>query len=313
MKKFVLVLSVLWLKCAYTQQRLEIIKIKGEADMEVLPTISVQDARIEVMEIAKQRALANYFGTNIQVNKDKTLETKNGEIITDIYSVHAQNSINGEWLKTTDTTFKLIMPKKGENEKNPRIYCKIEGEARKVITIPIQIVCYPLAYNSSEIDSFKIEELRAGQDLFLYFKTPVSGYISVFCTIKDSTYCLLPYPNARMENCFVQKDKDYVLFRRKYDYFNDARAIEEYQAFIDNPNQAIEYDNIHIIFSPSPFYKPKNMEAGKNLPIEYRTKGFKRPSQLSKVAFEDWLYENRIVNDALQIRNFWVKIISKTE
>jgi hypothetical protein len=132
--------------------------------------------------------------------------------------------------------------------------------------------------------------------MFLYFKSPVDGYLTVYLldeTIQE-VFCLLPYKASGQGAYRIEHDKPYILFSAKNDLEN-ANIVDEYTMTC---SREIEYNDIYIIFSPNAFTKANTNESTEDV----------LPRQLSFEDFQKWLVKLRKIDKEAIVNNKQISI-----
>ena len=136
---------------------------------------------------------------------------------------------------------------------------------------------------------------KNGDDLYLYFRSPVDGFLTVYLldkTIK-TVYALLPYKNSSKPAFEVKHDEGYVLFSSKHNV-DAGNEVDEYTMTC---GVQAEHNTLFVIFSPNPFTKVISTDSKEQLPRE--------------VPFEDfqkWLSKKRSQEKNLSIRQISITI-----
>lgn len=89
-----------------------------------------------------------------------------------------------------------------------------KGRIREIVSSTIDVKSLVLR-NGIE-DRYESNSFKSGDDLFVSFQSPTSGYLVVYLIDADQrAFCLLPYQNMESA-CFpVEANKRYVLFSIK--------------------------------------------------------------------------------------------------
>jgi len=137
-------------------------------------------------------------------------------------------------------------------------------------------------------------EFLNNEQLYLFFKSPVKGNVSIFLDDGNMVYRLLPYMNMTDEfqnGIHVKGDIDYLFFSWENNILDISRnVLDEVEIFT---NKHLEYNDIYIIFSEAPFVKPILNESAQvnNLIL---------PKSISQAKFQKWLTNNRHANSSFQ-------------
>lgn len=251
----------------------------GSSQVKMENNMTKQETRLKAIELAKIKAIENAFGAYVEQETNLTVQSGKSR-----FNIIGTTKVKGEWVKTLDLDLKEE-PREVEGQYGPQqeiwITCNIRGkvkEATPKANIEAQTLTYPDF--ASKSNSF-----ISGDDMYLYFKSPVDGYLSVYYDDQKDIYKILPYKNMSSESCLpVKADKEYILFSDKntHDYFKSS--ADQIEVF--TPLES-EINTLHVIFSEKRYFKPGLNSAGidKNGII---------PKSLSRKKFEEWLSGNKI-------------------
>ncbi|MBD5327199.1 MAG: DUF4384 domain-containing protein [Bacteroides sp.] len=255
-------------------------------------TMSVEEAKRIAIERAKIKALSDAFGTVVAQN-NSSIVYNNHEQSESYFSSHGETAVKGEWLETigtpkTDVSFE---------EHSVVVTCTIDGKARNIVRQEISFEAMPL--RNAPNTNYSTTEFSDGDDLYLYFRTPVAGYLNIFLISSndDAAYCLLPYKHDSGASFFCNADTEYFFFSKQKAY-KDASAIDEYCL---SASAAKEFNDLMIIFSPAEFYKG-NLKS---------TKEITRPKMTTISKFNDWLTKLRTKNETIQISKITLTITKR--
>jgi hypothetical protein len=266
----------------------DIKRVTGKSSFRIESSMSLKEAEEKAIELAKVEALTNEFGQYVE--QQSNLDLKNGRVD---FQSYGQTKVKGEWIRNLDDP-KFSYPDKKINGGIERwIECTITGEARKATPkadIDIEILACP--DKKCITDKFKND-----QDIYLYVKSPISGYLSVFLDDGISVYRLLPYRSMEgQKSVKIAADKEYILFSSAKNAFDkSADALQVYT------EREVESNTLVVVFSENDYSKPRlNDEKIDN-------NSFIIPQSLDKVYFEKWLGNNRAAyTDFLDLKRRFV-------
>jgi hypothetical protein len=245
-------------------------RVEGEFKMKVESNMSMNDARRMAVQQAQLEALKAEFGTRIGMMNQTRMESSNGNTNTSFSSI-ANSLVKGLWLKDIqEPEFKTIND--GEDQ---WISVKVVGRARSLDKAGISFEVKPLKCDNINCES---QEFNHGEELLLYFRSPESGYLTVFIDDKSTAFQVLPYKSMDVSNVKIEADKEYYFFKadNKYNYYSqELTQIDEYNLVTDYD---YEVDLIYVLFSKEPFSKPILDDYGP----EY-------PKMTESKKFNDWL------------------------
>jgi len=247
-------------------------------------------AREKAEELAKIDAIAKVNSTYVDQVTDITIKDGRAN-----YDIIGNTKVRGEWIRTIKKDInEETRETKGALGKEQEIWivCIISGEIRECVpraNIEFNTLSCPMT--TCRQTSFFDKE-----SLFLFFKSPVDGYLSVFLDDGENTYRLLPYKSmGALSAVKIMGDKQYIFFSRNKDDEYDAQystdALELYTG------KEIEYNNIYVVFAESPYVKPVLNE------IKELEDGYLLPKSIKTENFQDWLSECRAaVTDFQSVR-----------
>ncbi len=252
------------------------VKVSGEYVYYGPETMSVEDAKREAIERAKIQALENEFGTKIAQSTSTMVSSDNHKSNTR-FSSHGLSDVKGEWIETIgdpqlDISFR---------DHNIVVTCRISGLAKELKGTRVEYEAYTLRNLPDR--NCASTRFSDGDDMFLFFRSPIGGYLNVFllCNAEDEAYCLLPYKNGKGV-FYISADTDYYLFSKAHGGKN-AAEIDEYTLTAEGDT---EYNDIVLVFSPEEFNKTGLSDQSCLAP---------KMTTISK--FNDWLAKLRTKND----------------
>jgi len=252
----------------------------GEAEIILQNNMSYDEACRMAIQQAMISAINNEFGTYVE----QTTNMRIAEGKSTFYII-GTTKVLGQWVKD-------ITPPKCVRKGNEMtsVVCKVEGLVRPASPKPIleyRLLNLPNPAASTTV--FYNEE-----DLYLYFKSPVRGYLSVFIAQDDSTQRILPSEGGdgqMVDGILIEADRDYLFFDPNHSCFGNT-PVDELVLFTRNVEQP-EYNTVYIVFSEQKYAKPVLEKGGK-------WKRYRLPMQLSNNAFQSWLTDNRVMSLSFQ-------------
>ncbi len=254
------------------------VKVKATYTYHVPASQSQEEAKRVALERAKLQALADEFGTIITQSNTTVVRNENGQSSSDFFSLGG-SEVKGEWIETIGTPVYAydIDPENGMQI----IIVTVEGHARKEVSADVELDVKVLR-NGTE-PKFASTEFRAGDDMFLYFKSPINGYLAVYLLDETSmqVYCLLPYMNSGDGSYEVKHDKPYVFFSAIKEE-DKCIEVDEYNL---TASREVEHNALYIVFSPNEFVKANSHSQSDLLPRHLSFEDFQR--WLGKVRRKD--------------------------
>jgi len=271
----------------------KVVTTEGTAQVELTKTLSREQAESQAKEKAEINAIEKAFGSVIvSGNSTKIRNEQTGQEVktNTVFSMIANTMVKGEVIQILDEKYSDVTGSKNINgriEPVTEIRCDIRIKAKEIITPPPNFVSFPLACTNVRCQT---TDFRNKDSLFLYFSSPVSGYLSVFLDDNTATSCLYPY--SRMPEEFeggvpVKADQKYILFsdKREFNYFPGKNIdVDLYEL---GTEKSQEINSLFIVFSKTPVNKPP-LTAIKALEDKYSL-----PRSLNSEDFQRWLNSYR--------------------
>ena len=257
------------------------VRSEGTSQVRVEGNMTKDEALLKAIELAKINAIENAYGTYIE--QQATLTVESGT--SDFYIV-GNTKVKGIWVRTLDgpEIKQEYRDEAGQYgaDKVLWITCHIKGEIKRVKprpTIEYQV-------RNCKFPTCRTTSFLSGEQLFLWFKSPVSGYLSVFIDDGNMVYRLLPYSNVNDQSSYeVTGDENYLFFSpESHKGVNPADKPDEIELYTLKRS---EYNTLILVFSTDPYFKPglnpERIDAAKNI----------LPKSITKSRFESWLSEHR--------------------
>ena len=288
----ILALFMLILYHVHFGQKIE--KTNGSAQVKLEDDMTLKETRLQAEHLAMIDAIEKVFGTYVEQQTDMFIE--DGKTA---YNIIGTTKVKGDWIETTSIDFKEHMElETGKYGKQNVKYitCNIRGKVRESLPkADIEFVVLNCPDKSCRTTDF-----FDGEQLYLYFKSPVDGYVSVYVDEGDFTYRLLPYVimgENYQSGVFVKADTEYLFFSDQSNPFQEA-AVDEIEMFT---NKNIEYNTIYVVFAEDKFVKPR-------LSQKQEVDGRILPKSLMSDDFQQWLTGNRGVLTSFQDRKIKISI-----
>lgn len=264
-------------------------KVHGEYTYHVPGNVSVEDGKRTALERAKIQALADAFGSLVSQRNSTIVKNENGQSSVDFLSI-GESDVKGEWIETIgEPKFDIFY----ESDMLTIKVC-IDGKARRIKNVDIDFEAKILRNGTEE--KFESDEFRNGDDLYLYFKSPINGYLAVYLLDENTqqVFCLLPYKKSGEPAYRIIHDNPYVFFSCQKAEEN-PNEIDEYTMTCEH---SMEQNIIYIIFSPNMFAKALAEDENVGL-----------PRQLSLKEFQKWLGKCKAKDSGFQNRSLTIKIM----
>lgn len=263
-------------------------KVRAEYIYHAPENISLEEAKRIAVERAKIQAIADEFGTIVSQSSTTLVSNRSGESSTDFFSLGG-SEVKGEWIGT------IGQPEYDINYKQGMLVVKaiVSGRIREIASAQIDIKAEVLC-NGTDL-KFARTDFKSGDDLYLYFQSPIDGYLAVYLLdeVSQMVYCLLPYKSSSEAVTSIEHNKPYIFFSAKH-AGDKAHLVDEYTMTC---NSSVERNTIYVIFSPNEFAKANSNNVEELLPQE-----------LSFEEFQKWLIKGRNRDKEMNVINNSISI-----
>lgn len=252
-------------------------RIDKRESREMAERHALHDARNAALE----KAFGVYVAAQTTMETSTKVENESADTHSDLYEI-AHNTVRGEWLETLEERVEM-------SADGTTIIAYVRGRAREIEDVAISLIAKVLR-NGTE-PKFESEQFTEGDDMYLYFRSPIDGYLTVYLhdEVAETVYCLLPYKGMGDGAATIEHDKSYVFFSaKKADETGIAPAIVDEYALSCTNNR--EYNTLYVIFSPREFAKANADDTEELL-----------PRRLSFKAFSSWLLRHRTADRRMQL------------
>lgn len=229
--------------------------------------ISLEEAKRIALDRAKVQAIANEFGTIVSQSNTTLVSNRNGEASSDFFSIGGSD-VKGEWIETIGQPEFIITYEQGMLVVKAIVTGRIREIVSAQIDLKVEVLC-----NGTDL-KYARSDFKSGDDLYLYFKSPVNGFLTVYLLdeVSQMVYCLLPYKSSSEAVTPIGKDKHYIFFSAKH-AGDVGHLIDEYEMTC---NESVERNTIYVIFSPNEFAKANSNKVDDLLPQELSFKEFQK-------------------------------------
>lgn len=235
--------------------------------------VSIEEARRVALQRAQLQAIADAFGTIVTQSNATRVKNENGKSDVSLLSLGA-SEVRGEWLRTDGEPEYDIAYEDGMLA----VTVRVKGVIRAIVNAAVDFQAKVLR-NGTE-DRFEGEEFRNGDDLYLSFRSPVDGFLTVYLLDAEGTaYCLLPYRNDTGGRVAIEGNRHYVFFSLDDVPAEERSIVDEYTMTCSRDG---ELNQIYVIFSPQLFTKA----------VDYAGEGL-QPRELPYEEFQEWLFKCR--------------------
>lgn len=252
----------------------KVVTSSGTYTYYVPENVTLEEAKRTALNRAKLAAIADAFGTLVSQSNSTVISNQNGQTDSRFFSLSG-SEVKGEWIENTKEPIYNI---RYEGDMLV-VSVEVSGRIREIVSAGIDFTAKILRNGTEE--KFESSEFRSGDDIYLYFKSPVDGYLTVY--LLDETtqevYCLLPYKASGEGAYRIEHDQPYVLFSTKNEP-NTPDIVDEYTITC---NREVEFNDIYVIFSPNTFFKANTNKTGNDV----------LQRKLTYEDFQRWLVKNR--------------------
>lgn len=223
------------------------VKLSGQSTKTVTATytyyapenVSLEEAKHIALERAKLQSIADTFGMVVS-QSNSTIVKNNGQDSQSNMLSFGGSEVKGEWVETLKSPeFKISY------EKNMLIVnVQVKGKIREMPQMDYNLEAKILRNGID--DKNESNQFKNGDDMYLSFYSPVSGFLSVYLLDEETlkVYCLLPYRNSTTGPVSVKANKRYVFFSSSEN--NNGEDVDEYTLTAANDK---EFNEIIICFS----------------------------------------------------------------
>ncbi len=253
--------------------------------------------RVQALEKAEDQAIINAiensFGTYI--SQEGNTVVADGKVS---YNIIGLTKVKGEWIRTTKSDAKDdIRPIPGSKETETWITFTIEGDAREIRSLANLEV---KTLRCPQIECETVDFLNP-QSFYMYFKSPVDGYLSIYSIEEDGiTRRLFPYLSQDSQSTVkVRGDESYILFSTDKNLNKFNCVVDKIELFTD---RSLEYNTFYAVFSPNDYVKSFLSEA---VP---QKDNYKLPKSLPTKKFQEWLSDSQANSPDFQVKRIKISI-----
>lgn len=237
----------------------------GEYTYYAPDNITLAQAKQIALQRARVAGLIAEFNQTVYQSNTTVVTNRNGESITELYSFGGSDA-RGEWIEDSEAPEYKIFYEQGILV----VKASVCGKAREIKSAGIDIEARVLR-NGLE-PKFENDHFNSGDDMYLYFRTPVDGYVTAWLLDRgnQTVYCLLPYRNMAQGAMEVEHNKEYVFFHQDHK-LKDWQYIDEYTLTADT---SVEWNEVYVVFSPNTYAKAISNVSDELAPRELSFKDF---------------------------------------
>lgn len=263
--------------------------VEGEYVYYAPENVTIEEAKRTALERARIQALADAFGTVVSQTGSVRVHNEGEKSDVDFVSVGG-SEVKGEWIETCGEPAYTVTYEQGMLV----VKVAVKGKAREITRAGVDIQTEILR---NGIDTKCAgTRFRHGDELYLTFLSPVSGYLAVYLVdAQGMAYCLLPYSGQKDGIYQVEANHEYVLFCKDKAEGCDKSCVDEY---VMTCERSSEQNQIYILFSPNPFTKAADKSDGSGT----------LPRELSFEKFEKWQQAQKRRDAALQSKMYLIEV-----
>lgn len=300
MKRWLIILTIFsWVLGLSAQENSREKKVKGSYTYEIPRSMSYDQACQAALVKAQNDAIAEAFGLSMREGNSLFVSNINGKSDINFIST-SEGTVRGVWLgDESEPVYERFY-------ENGRDWVKVtvKGRAREIRSAGIDFEIAPIRYRPDKelaTDVFKDKD-----DFFLYFKTPVNGYLTVFLfdIAANQVFCLLPYQDSGSGSYPITFGQEYYFFSPSHARPEDGAVDELVLTCV--PEKPEEYNQLFIIFSPNKYGRVLSKNDQQQL-----DEGLMIPSSLDYKEFNKWLMKCQQKDEEMEVRRIPIKITNK--
>lgn len=280
--------------------------VTAEYDYPLSSKDTPEEGKLKAIEQAQFKAIANEFGSAMTKTSHFIINTLN-EKSTTRFDNYVYSDVNGEWIETISEEANLI------SDKGMLVYhVKVKGKIRELVNNKIDIDWAILSNGTDpKRDKLKNDTFLAGDYMYIYFMSPVAGYLAVYladCGDNQTVQCLIPYKGSAEGAMKIEPNRPYIFFSLE-DIDNSLRT--KVGRIKVNAHDQVDYNQLYLVFSPNEFVKVVDKESDDADHIVYDSQGRKinlLPRQTESGRFQHWLGSSRIKDPDMQVVHTFFKI-----
>ena len=302
MNIFLKYLIILFLFCfsglnQLSAQKSKIKTTEGMAQIRLEQNMTKEEAYRKVEQLAIIDAITNAFGTYVGQESNLTVESGKSS-----FNIIGTTKVKGDWIETLNAKinegFREIKTENGRQQEL-WITCTIKGKAKEA-TPKADIEVYTLSYPNV---ASKSTTFKSGDSMYLYFKSPVDGFLSIYLDDGKNIFKIFPYQDMDSESCLkVIADREYILFSKAKEHNYFGNSVDELELF--TPLKS-ELDKLHILFSEKKYFKPRLTDSNK---LE---SGYIVPKSSSRQQTANWLAETKATIEDFIDYHIYVEILGE--
>ena len=297
MRRCIILLTVFsWVLAISAQENSREKTAKGSYTYEIPKNMSYEQACQVVLIKAQNDAIAEAFGLSVSDENNIFISNINGKSSTDFHSA-TRGSVRGVWLADK----KPAQYEKFLQDNRDWVKVTVEGRAREIVSAGIDFEAAPIRYMADK--ELATDVFKNNDNFFLYFRSPVDGYLTVFLfdIQAGQAFCLLPYQDVGTGSYPIKFNEEYYFFSPDHAKADDGKVDELVLTCAEGKTE--EYNQLFIIFSPNKYAKKMSTIGQKQL-----TDDLVIPSSLEYEDFNKWLMKCQQKDEEMEVRRIPIKI-----
>jgi hypothetical protein len=296
-------LAILFHNPAYAQRSNQV-KAHGEYQMLVEGSMSMDKAKSLAIERAKIDALRKEFGeVVVQGNSTYLKNSSTGDLqsSTSAFNFLSETFVNGEWVSDIDPPTINQTTRKTKSGDELWIEVKVYGYVRALE--PVVQNCRMQTLSCPKI-TCQTTSFNHGQSFFMFFQSPVSGYLTVYLDNPEDqkTYKILPYSKMQGNISIpIVADKPYIFFDRDLEKEMNLSFTDELELSIESSSNPQELNKLFVIFSPNADLGKPILSSSSQSSIQESNTKYILPPHLPSPDFQRWLNTLRSKDRQIQL------------
>jgi len=293
----------------------KLVQTTGEGQVEWTSKKSEDEVKKEARQKATIDALRKAFGEVVYESNAMYIKNRNTGTLTEtntVFNMIGDIEVKGEEVEEINEDFETIQGTRTTGDKTIEvkdIKCVRTILAREMTTPPIEFKAFPLGCPNINC---KKTEFMDGDDLYFYFKSPVTGCLSIYIDDGEVSQQVLPYqamPPEYEGGIKVRADQEYYFFKdsKEYDYFEEEdNYIREYKLYAKSLQ---DQNQIFVIFTKTPLNKVALRDGNEDELTEAEQKAnYTMPLEANSKDFIRWLIKNKSHREDMQISRSFITI-----
>lgn len=271
--------------------------VTGQAVFIAPHSMTPYQARQEAINRAQLDAISREFGSAVSMSNLSFMQSGERER-DDFYSI-AESDVRGEWIETLGDTIWNITPRASET-----IYeVRLKGRIREIPMNRIDVDS-SLLFNGTdkERDAIRNFSYKAGDYMYVWFTSPVDGYLAIYLGDDDDAMTLqslVPMPGMQEGAYPIKGGREYVFFDRasaEPRYRDLTRRIKM------NCRKETDINQVYVIFSPNSFAKAADRRSSSGRTVNVNGEEIDlMPREADFATFQRWLGKARRHDPDMQV------------